>query len=389
MPTENTRLLLRADRIITPNDEFTPGWIAIDGRLIAAVGGGDAPPAERVESLQNAILVPGFVDVHVHGGGRYSLATTDAREIEEYAKWATSTGVTAFLATVVAASLGEGLRFGRTVASATIKVGANIVGANFEGPFVSRERAGALPPSWLALPNADSFERIRLACGGKLRVMTLAPELDGASEVMSLAIEAGVKVSIGHTDIGYEGALAAFKSGASHLTHAFNAMLPFRHRDPGPVGAALHSDNVTVELIADGVHLHPATVHMLVRAFGPKRIALITDATPLAGAGEGSFRIGGKEARAREGRATLADGTIAGSVATMDEIVRNVVAWGVCDVSDAMRMASTVPAALAGLGERKGRIASGYDADIVALDSDLRVVKAWVGGEMAYAVKKR
>jgi N-acetylglucosamine-6-phosphate deacetylase len=389
MGTDKMRLLLRADRIVTPDDDLTPGWIAIEQGLIAAVGRGDAPPAERVEVLRNATLVPGFVDVHVHGGGGYSLATTDAREIEEYAKWAARTGVTSFLATVVAASLEEGLGFGRTVAGATTKAGANIIGANFEGPFVSRERPGALPPSWPAAPDAEAFERIWQACGGKLRLMTVAPELDGSNEVMSLAVQKGIKASIGHTDIGYEGALAAFSSGASHLTHAFNAMRPFHHRDPGPIGAALHSDNVTVELIADGVHLHRATVRLLVGAFGPKRIALVTDATPLAGAAEGSFRIGSIEAQVRGGRATLADGTIAGSVATMDEIVRNIVAWGVCDLSGAVRMASTVPAAVGGLGGRKGRIATGFDADIVALGPEFQVVASWVSGETAYAVKKQ
>lgn len=389
MGTDRTRLLIRADRIITPDDEITPGWIAIERGLIAAVGRGDAPPADRVEALPNVTLVPGFVDVHVHGGGGYSLATTDARKIEEYAEWAVTTGVTSFLATVVADDLEEGLGFGNTIAGATTRAGANIVGANYEGPFVSRERLGALPRSWLAPPEREAFERIWQACGGKLRMMTLAPELDGANLVIQLAKEKGILVSVGHTDVDYDGAVAAFRLGASHVTHAFNAMRPFHHRDPGPIGAALDSENVTVEMIADGVHLHASTVRILVGAFGPRRIALVTDATPLAGDEEGSIQIGAGEARVHEGRATLANGTIAGSVATMDEIVRNVVAWGVCDLVDTVRMASTVPATVVGLGERKGRIAAGYDADLVALDSELRVVRSWVSGERAYAVKKR
>lgn len=389
MRTDKARFLLRADRIITPDDELTPGWVAIERGLIAAVGEGDVPPTGRVEEMQNVTLIPGFVDIHVHGGGGHSLTTADTGEIDAYSEWAASTGVTAFLATVVAADLDEGLRFGNAIAGAKTRVGANIIGANFEGPFLSPERLGAIPPSWLTPPDEDTFERIWQACGGKLRVITLAPELDGADVVVQLALKKGIVVSAGHTDVDHDGALVAFRSGVSHITHAFNAMRPFHHRDPGPIGAALDAENVTVELIADGVHLHASTVCMLVGAFGPGRIALITDATPLARAAEGSFRIGGSEARVSDGRATLASGTIAGSVATMDEIVRNVVSWGVSDLPDAVRMASTVPATVAGQGGRKGRISPGYDADIVALDVDLQVVGSWVGGDRVYDVKKQ
>lgn len=385
---DETPVLLRAARLITPEIELAPGWVTLEAGMITGAGEGSGPQAGRVEELGDVMLVPGFVDVHVHGGGGRSLMTTDPGEIALYAAWAPSTGVTSFLATVVATDVEEGARFCEAIAAARPAGGANALGVNLEGPFLSPERPGAIPRSWIMPPDAQTFERLRQACEGKMRVMTLAPEADGADGVIRAALEKGVAVSIGHTDATYDGALAAFRAGASHVTHAFNAMRPLHHRDPGPVVAALDSEAVTIELIADGVHLHPSTVRMLTGAFGPKRVALITDATPLAGAGEGSFRIGGAEARVREGRATLADGTIAGSVATMDEMVRNVVTWGVCDLASAAGMASAVPAGVAGAAERKGRIAPGYDADIVALDAELRVVRSWVAGETAYDSKQ-
>lgn len=382
-------VLVRANRVITPEGELSPGWVTVAGGAIAAVGEDAGPPAERVEELGDVSLAPGFVDVHVHGGGGHSLTTADPAQIEAYAAWAPRTGVTSFLATVVATDVAEGVRFCQAIASARPRRGANLLGVNLEGPFLSPKRPGAIPQSWIAPPDLNAFERLREACDGRLRLMTVAPEVAGAAPLIQDALSNDVTVSVGHTDATFDGALAAFGAGARHVTHAFNAMRPFHHRDPGPVGAALASDAVTIEIIADGVHLHEVTVRMLVQAFGARRVALITDATPLAGAGDGSFQIGGTVARVRDGRATLADGTIAGSVATMDEMVRSVVRWGVCGVADAALMASTVPASVAGAGERKGKLAAGYDADMVALDSDLRVVRSWVGGETAFDVKKQ
>lgn len=382
-------VLLRANEIVTPGQEISRGWVAIEEGTIAGVGEGEGPPSDSVEELGDVTLVPGFVDVHVHGGGGRSLTTAKPHEIEEYAAWAPSTGVTSFLATIVATDVDEGARFCAAVAAARPAGGASLLGTNLEGPFLSRERPGAIPQSWITAPEVKVFERLWRVCDGGLRVMTVAPEVDEAEAVVRSALERGVVVSVGHTDATCEQALSAFQSGASHVTHAFNAMRAFHHREPGPLGAALDSEGVTVEAIADGVHLHPSTVRLLVGAFGTERVALVTDATPLAGAGEGSFRIGGTEARVSDGRATLPDGTIAGSVATMDELVRKVVNWGVCDLGGAARMASTTPAGVAGAGERKGRIAPGFDADVVALDSDLRVVRSWVGGETAFDVKKQ
>jgi N-acetylglucosamine-6-phosphate deacetylase len=191
---------------------------------------------------------------------------------------------------------------------------------------------------------------------------------------------------VGHSDVDYDTASTVFRAGASHVTHLFNAMRPFHHRDPGIVGAAFENANVTVEVIADGVHVDERVVAMAVRLFGPGRVALITDGVPPAGLDAGIFRLGDEEATLSGDRVALADGTIAGSAATMDRIVSNVVAWQATDIADAVRMASTVPARVIGLAERKGRIAPGYDADIIALDGEPGVAMTWVSGRLVYSL---
>ena len=223
------------------------------------------------------------------------------------------------------------------------------------------------------------LDRLIAAARGSLRLVTIAPELPGALALIRGALTAGVVVSIGHTDASFDQAAKAFGAGASHVTHAFNAMRPFHHRDPAVIGAAIEASGVTVEIIADSVHLHPATVRLLLRAFGPERVCLVTDAVTPAGLDNGTFRIGRREAVLRSGRITLPDGTIAGSAVTMDAVVRNVVQWKCASLTEAVRMASTVPATVAG-ASRKGRIAPGYDADLVALTPELAVAATWVRG---------
>ena len=379
------RTLLSGARVITPDSRTEPSDVLIEDGRIAAVSPGLSGDGADTVDLSGAVIAPGFIDVHVHGGGGHPLITTDSGEIEAYARWAVSQGVTSFLATVCAPTPEAALDCLAACANAhEASDGAALLGVNLEGPFVSPERRGALPPSWPATPDAETFRRLLDASGGKLRLMTVAPELPGSAEVIREALSGDVRVSVGHTDATYEVARDAFAAGASHVTHAFNAMRPFHHREPGPLGAALEADDVTVEVIADGVHLHPATVRTLVSAFGPERIALITDGVTPAGQDNGTFRIGDVEARLKDGGMRLPDGTIAGSVATMADVVRNVVRWDVADLAAAATMASATPARALGLGERKGRVAPGYDADLIALTDDLSVAATWVAGQLVY-----
>ncbi len=378
---------LTGARVLTPDEEIELGTIVIeDGRILEVGADLRLPPGAEVTQLPGTTLVPGFIDIHVHGGGGFSLATPDPEEIRSYARWVVAAGVTSFLASVVAGTPEEGEASLRAVAQVAglVAGGANLAGAHLEGPFVNHVRRGALPESWLRAPDPALMRRFVDAAGGHLRLLTMASELPGAGAVLEEALHAGCAVALGHTDASYEQAREAFKAGARHLTHAFNAMRPLHHRAPGPLGAALEADGVTVELIADGVHVHPVAARLLLLARGTANIALITDGVAPAGLPQGAFRLGGQEAQLSQGRVTLPDGTIAGGAATMDTVVRNIVEWGLAPLSEAVRMASTIPARVLGLGDRKGRIAPGYDADLVALDTELAVVRTWVGGQIVH-----
>jgi len=374
-------------RILTPDEEIERGTVLIEGGLIAAVGPEvRPPPGAQVSELPNLTLAPGFIDLHVHGGGGFSLATTDPEEIRAYARWAATKGVTSFLASVYGDKVDSAAACLQTVArvAGPMEGGANLLGAHLEGPFLNPKRRGALPRRWLCPPDVALLGRFVEAAGGHLRVLTLAPELSGAGDLLAAACAEAIVVALGHSDATYEQAQAAVQAGASHVTHAFNAMRPFHQREPGLLGAALESPHVTLELIADGVHVHPSAARLLVRAAGPARVALVTDAVPPAGLSEGSFGIGRRRAHMSAGRVLLPDGTIAGSAITMDAAVRNAVGWGLAGLGDALRMASSVPARVLGLDHRQGRIAPGYDADLVALDEELEPVMTWVGGRLVH-----
>ena len=380
---------INCQSIVTLDGSVSPGAVVIgdDGRIVEAGEVSHVPEGAEVIDLPDATLVPGYIDLHVHGGGGFSLATRDAGEIRDYARWVVSHGVTSFLPTICAGSIDEGVEYTRTAAQASGPVdgGANVLGVNLEGPFVNPARRGALPDGWIAPPDIATFQRFAGAADGKLRLMTLAPELPGATAILKAALAGGVAVSVGHTDADFDGAAKAFAAGASHITHAFNGMRQFHHREPGPVFAGLVRAGVSIELIADGVHLHPATVQALISAAGFDRITLVSDGVPPAGLKAGSFALGAEEARVAEGRVLLPDGTIAGSAETLRHIVRNVVSWQAADLLGAVAMASTVPARVLGLDNRKGRIAPGYDADLVALDAGLTVAMTWVQGRVVYS----
>jgi N-acetylglucosamine-6-phosphate deacetylase len=376
-------------RILTPDEVIDPGTILIDDRgLIAKVGWGlEVPAAAEIVDARGLTVVPGYVDLHVHGGGGYSLATRDAGEIESYARWVVSHGVTGFLATIFASSCEEAAEFVHAagyVSDWAPEGGAEILGINLEGPFISGKRRGALPETWVRPASIEELIALSEASDESIKLMTLAPEIDGAEELLPWAIENWIVVAVGHSDATYEEAAKAFELGASHLTHAFDGMRTFHHRDPGPVLAAIGAPGVTLEIIADGVHLHPATVSSIVRAAGPDRIALVSDGVPPAGLDSGTFLVGEQEARLTGGAVHLSDGTIAGGAATMAGIIRNVLEWQAAPLADAIRMASTVPARVVGLSDRKGRIAPGYDADLVALDDEMNIVRTWVHGRTVY-----
>lgn len=379
------RWMLRNARVVDASGERRADMAVEDGRIapVEERGGTD----DLVVDAGDALVTPGFVDVHTHGGGGHDLHTADPEEIRAYAAWAPSTGTTAFLIGVVGVAGGipeAQLRAAREAIEQP-GPGAEPLGIHLEGPYINPARRGAHDPAWLRLPDEAETARILELAGGCLRLVTLAPELPGAEGMIRTLTDAGVTVSIGHTDASYEEARAAIPLGITHATHCFNAMPPLLHRAPGVLGAVIEADDVRGELIADGVHVHPAAMRILLRALGPERAVVVTDALAAAGLPDAVFTFAGQEARVVDGVARLADGTITGSVLTMDRALRNVVALAGVALPDAVALLSRNPALSAGAGERKGLLRPGTDADLLILSPDLALGAAICRGRLAWS----
>ncbi len=301
-------LTLRGARLVDAMGERPGASLVIDGARIAAVG---PIVMGRVVDAGGAIITPGVVDVHTHGGGGASLHTDDPDEIRSYARWAPRTGTNAFLAGVVGVPGGlPEAQLRAASAAAPAGEGAELLGIHLEGPYINPARRGAHALAWLRQPDLAETERLFALAGGLLRLVTLAPELPGADGLIRRLAAAGVTVSVGHTDATYEQTRDAILLGITHATHCFNAMPPLHHRAPGPLGAIAEADGVRGELIADGVHVHPATLRIYIRALGPERTIIVTDALACAGLRDAVFSFGGQRAEVRDGVAKLADGTL-------------------------------------------------------------------------------
>ncbi|HLG50789.1 MAG TPA: N-acetylglucosamine-6-phosphate deacetylase [Chloroflexota bacterium] len=373
-----SHLVLRARRILTPLEEITDGAVEIIGEKIRAVGPAATigrPAGARFIECGDATIVPGFIDLHIHGSGGYSVM--DGPEaVAAVSRVIAAHGVTAWLPTLTPrATLGELIDRIRACCAGGAKVsgGAEPVGLHLEGPFLSPRRPGAIRSEWFRAPSVPELDQLLAAGQGQVRLVTLAPELPGGLDLVRHLVERTVTVSIGHSDASHEEALAAIAAGVRHATHMFNAMRGFQHRAPGVVGAVLASPTVVCELIADGVHVDPLAMRLLIQATGWSRIAVITDAVAPAGLGDGAYEFEGRPIVVREGRATLADGTIAGSVATFDANLRRVARLADLDLRAVIAMATIVPARQVHLDDRKGSLSGGRDADLVVLDVDLRV----------------
>jgi N-acetylglucosamine-6-phosphate deacetylase len=366
-------LLLAGGRVVTPGGVLSPGWIRLDGSVIDAVGADDAPGLPAV-GLHGQWVLPGLVDLHVHGGGGASFTEGTIDEAQRAAAFHRARGTTTMLASLVTAPLAE--LEARAALLADLADEGVIVGLHLEGPFLSPTRRGAQDPRQMLAPDVAVFERLHAAARGYLRVITLAPELPGALEVIKAATQAGVTVAVGHTDATADVTLSAIDAGATHATHLFNGMRPFHHREPGAVGALLDRDEVTCEIIADGVHLHDIAIRLAARAAGPGRLVLVSDAMAAAGMPDGRYQLGPKRVTVTGGVARLREdpgqpGAIAGSTATLADVVRHAIAAGL-PVPDVAAAASTTPARVLGLGDRTGVLRPGLSADLVVCDDDFR-----------------
>ena len=370
-------MLLTDARVVTPTAVLDPGWVAIDSGRIAQVGAGTFPAADERHELDGRWIVPGFIDLHMHGGGGHATLSADPAEVVAAAAFHRAHGTTSTLASIVSAPLNEMLAALAAVRDAS----PGVTGSHLEGPFLSPARAGAHDPRHLLLPDPATFERLLDTAGGTLRVITLAPELPGGMDLVRQAVAAGVVVAIGHSDADDGQASEAFDAGATLVTHLFNAMPPWHHRDPGLAGTALSRPDIVCELINDGIHLHDATARVAFGAAGSGRIALVTDAIAATGAGEGDFRLGSAAVRVVDGAARLADGrTLAGSTLTMDVALRRAVHELGVPIEVAVQAASTTPARVVGLADETGSLVTGGAADLVVLSPDLEVEAGMADG---------
>lgn len=374
---EAQRTLVRAARVVDAAGTTADGWVLVVGDSIHATGSGpEAPVADRVVDLGDAVLTPGFVDLHGHGGATeaYEDDTFD-RSLAMHRSHGTTRSVLSLVANPVPALAASLARVRDVMATDPL-----VLGVHLEGPFLSPHNKGAHNESFLIDPTPAAVDALLEAGEGVIRQVTIAPELPGALDAVGRFVDAGVTVAVGHTVGTYDQARAAFDAGATILTHACNAMPGLHHRAPGPIGAAVSDDRVTLELILDAVHVHPVVADTLFRAT-PGRVALITDAMGAAGAADGSYRLGSLDVTVTDGVAHVAGTeTIAGSTLTQDVALRNAVSLAGRTLPEAVAALTSVPAGALGLGDRLGRLAPGFAADMVALTPSLEVERVWGGG---------
>lgn len=385
MKDNTPRLLLTNAEILSTAGRIRQGWLLIEEGRIAGLGEGTPPPTDAPTlDLAGAFLAPGLIDLHAHGALGADTMDAAPEALERMARFYASHGVTGFLATTMTAPQEEILAALHTMAAVMAQGtgGAALLGAHLEGPYLDMERRGCHDPAQVR--RAQIEEYARFFDTGVVRLITLAPEYPEHEALIGYAVERGAVVSLGHSRASYEVVRRAVALGASQVTHLFNAMDSLHHRAPGLVGAALTMEALDCQLIADTIHVHPAVLHLVVRAKGVDRVLLVTDAMSAAGMPDGDYILGNLAVAVRGGVPRIADGTLAGSTLTMERAVANMMAAAGLPLEAAWRMGSAVPARALGLGHRKGAIAVGMDADLTALDDAFRVRLTLVGGQVVY-----
>lgn len=391
-----------ASRLFTPLEEIQdPLLVVEDGRIIevSTRRGKEIGANVSLVDFGDAVLAPGFLDIHIHGGAGVDLMRAPAADLPRMGKFLATHGVTAYFPTTVAAPLDATCTALEKLADAieiaqsrsahnrpaqnqpadSDSAEAQPLGIHLEGPFLSHKRRGVHPPEYLVTPTVEIFERLWQAARGHVRMMTIAPEIPGATEVITEAARRNVCVSIGHSDADLLTAQNAVTAGARHATHTFNAMRPLDHRDPGIVAEVLTDDRLTADIIVDGIHVMPPVVQLFMLAKGVERAVLITDAISATGMPDGHYQLGPIEVDVKDGKCT-SGGSLAGSVLTMDRAVRNVTQFARWSLKDAVRAASLNAARAVGLAGQHGALASGSEANFVVMNAAGEVLKTIIQG---------
>jgi N-acetylglucosamine-6-phosphate deacetylase len=383
-------LAFTAGRLLTPTDAVEHPLVLVEqGRFvdISTRSSRQVPAGVSTSDFGHSVIAPGYVDLHIHGSAGYDVMDDTAEALPAIEQLLARHGVTSYFPTTVTAPMDRTLRALERLADAIEKrelnnedgkIRALPLGIHLEGPFISHARRGVHPPEDLLAPTLALFERFWQAARGRIRMMTIAPELEDAPEVIAEAARRGVCVSLGHSDADFAAAERGIGAGARHATHTFNAMRPLDHRSPGILGAVLTDHRVSADIIADGVHLDPAIVKLFADAKGAAQTVLITDAISATGMPEGRYRLGSFEVDVRDGKC-MVDGKLAGSVLTMDRAVRNLARFAEWDLPRAVAAASQNPARVARIAN-KGVLAVGADADFVVLNSEGEVLRTFFGG---------
>jgi N-acetylglucosamine-6-phosphate deacetylase len=361
--------VLTGASVVLPAGIVEGGRITVAGATIAA----NDPVQASTLDLPGHWILPGFVDIHVHGGGGASFSSGRTQDILTVIDTHRRHGTTTMLASTVTGDLDDLAR--QAAFLSELAEQGDLAGVDFEGPFISPHRCGAHKPSLLRDPDPAEVRKLLDASRGAARMVTLAPELPGGLDSVRLLAEQGVIAAVGHTDAAYEATLRAIDAGATVATHLFNAMPPLHHRDPGPIAALLEDERVTVELVNDGVHLHPSILELAFHRAGADRVAFITDAMDAAGFGDGNYLLGPMAVEVTDGVARLVDGgSIAGSTLTLDTAFKRAVTIDHLPVPDAVLALSANPARLLGAYDRIGSLEPGKDADLVVLDAQFDLV---------------
>ncbi len=383
-------IVLSASRLYSPQEEIQHPLLFLEDGRISAVGSRDqleiSPKARRID-LGDATLAPGYVDVHMHGGAGLDVMRASAGDLPRLHQFLTQHGVTGYFPTTVAAALDQTCSaLGRladaidAAGKSSTTDGAIPLGIHLEGPFLSHKRRGVHPPEFLIEPTVTAFDRLWQAARGHVKMLTIAPEIPGALEVIAEAARRKVCVSLGHSDATLDAAHAGVRAGARHATHTFNAMRPLDHRDPGLLGEVLTDDRLSADIIADGIHVAPEVVKLFLNAKGSDRAVLITDATAAAGMPDGHYQLGPIQVEVKDGRCTN-NGKLAGSVLTMDAAVRNAAAFANWSLQDSIRAATLNPARATGLSHH-GSLVAGAEANIVVLGTQGDVRRTIVRGQV-------